>query len=111
MARSFDECSEIQGTNYNSALKSIYIISFFFFQVYKIFVDLEKPLKKSEVSKYKMEDKMSRENPTVSEIVDALEGKGGPGNGEYYNDVLSNASSKNCAEARKRLDESEGSNR
>ena len=51
------------------------------------------------------------DEPTINQIVDALEGKGGPGNGEYYNDVLSNASSEDRAKAQKCLDESEGSNR
>lgn len=48
---------------------------------------------------------MSRENPTVSEIKDALEGDGGPGNGEYYNDILRNASSENRAKAQECLEE------
>ncbi len=46
---------------------------------------------------------MSRNDPSVSEICDALEGKGGLGNGEYYSDVLSNASSENRAKAQKCL--------
>lgn len=50
---------------------------------------------------------MSRENPTVSEIKDALEGGGGPGNGEYYADVLNNASPKNRARAQRDFEESE----
>ncbi len=54
---------------------------------------------------------MSRINPSVSEIYDALEGKGGPGNGEYYNDVLSNASPEDRAIAQECFDRSEGSNR
>lgn len=49
---------------------------------------------------------MSRTNPSVSEIRDALEGEG-PGEGEWENDVLCNASPENRAKAQKCLDESE----
>ena len=56
------------------------------------------------------DDKMSDES-TINQIVDALEGKGGPGNGEYYSDVLRNASPEDRARAQECLDKSEGSNR
>lgn len=49
---------------------------------------------------------MSRENPTVSEIRDALEG-GEPGEGEWGDDVLSNASPENRAKAQKCFEEQE----
>lgn len=48
---------------------------------------------------------MSLENPSISEIKDALEGRGGPGNEEYYNDVLANASLENRAKAQKCLND------
>jgi len=51
---------------------------------------------------------MSRINPSVSEICDAL-GACGPGNGEWSSDVLSNASSENRAKAQKCLEEQESS--
>ena len=51
------------------------------------------------------------DEPTINQIVDALEGKGGPGNGEYYSDVLRNASPEDRARAQECLDKSEGSNR
>lgn len=53
---------------------------------------------------------MSRTNPSVSEIYHALEG-GRPGEGEWENDVLANASPENRAKAQECFDRSEGSNR
>ena len=50
---------------------------------------------------------MTREKPTASEIKDALEGEGGPGNGEYYSDVLRNATPENRKKAQRGLEESE----
>lgn len=49
--------------------------------------------------------------PTKEQIFDALEGKGGPGNGEYYNDILRDASPEDIEEARECFKQSEGSNK